>query len=343
MKRTPLEMERDCKKLKKAAQTATTIKELQEITGLSYFMIQTTLSKHPIIFKRIKEQLALNKEQAESKSQQKRALGQKSKIQQKEMNLSPSQQVEPNKSEKSFTRYVIDASICGSQNLRNRLSQICNSDAKIILTSITIKELKDMTYYKKKSAIDAKYILSLAVKTPHTFESVLIDETQDTPDNCIVKYCADNKNRVSLLTSDQEMVLNARMYSVDVHYLEKHNNSSHTSQPANSKIRTLMDATKIDNTLLISNFQTDRKSINVHSNGLVYSDGVQELKIGDDVFIATKKPRYITFAHYKMISLYEENNCELVYSKRFYDYSNLYVPKPEYKSFLETFMKAHNL
>lgn len=65
VRRTPQEVERDCERLKEAAKTATTIKELERVTGLSYFMIQSTLSKHPVIFKQIKELLASNKEKAE--------------------------------------------------------------------------------------------------------------------------------------------------------------------------------------------------------------------------------------------------------------------------------------
>lgn len=64
-KRTQKEIEKDCKRLKEAAKTATTMKELENLTGLSYVMINTTLSKHPIMFKRIKEQLAVNKKRAE--------------------------------------------------------------------------------------------------------------------------------------------------------------------------------------------------------------------------------------------------------------------------------------
>lgn len=44
-----------------------------------------------------------------------------------------------------------------------------------------------------------------------------------------------------------------------------------------------------------------------------------------------------------MVSLYAENNCELIYSKRFYDYSDLDVSKAEYKEFLKDFKVRHDL
>ena len=188
----------------------------------------------------------------------------------------------------------------------------------------------------------------MAAENSNSFENVLIDETLDTPDDCIIKYCADNKDRVTLLTSDKTMALKARMYAVQVQYFKQTKNSSTNTMPrinypTNSKIRTLIPASRIGNQLLISNFHTHNMSICVCSNGLEYTDGIKELKVGDDVFIATKKADYITFAHYRMVSLYAENNCELMYSKRFYDYSNFDVPKAAYKSFLKDFKVRHDL
>lgn len=56
-----------------------------------------------------------------------------------------------------------------------------------------------------------------------------------------------------------------------------------------------------------------------------------------------KKTDYITFAHYKIISLHEENNCKLIYSRRLYDYNNIDVPKAEYKAFIKDFKVRHDL
>lgn len=69
----------DCKRLKEAAKKATSIKDLERETGLSYAMINTTLSKHPTIFKRIKTQLVINQEKAELELQKKREQEKKEK------------------------------------------------------------------------------------------------------------------------------------------------------------------------------------------------------------------------------------------------------------------------
>ena len=349
-KRTQKEIEKDCKRLKEAAKTATTMKELENLTGLSYVMINTTLSKHPTIFKRIKEQLAVNKENAEAEAQKQKELEAKAKAEEKARNIvmdketKQSETVTSNKND-DISGFVIDASITGIEDLRDILSKICSTQDKLILTSVTIKELEKMQNFKNIKGNDARYLLALAAENYNSFETVLIDETLDTPDDCIIKYCADHKESVTLLTSDKTMALKARMFSVQVHYFKqtKAPTNSKTISNTNSKVRTLIPANRIGNKLLISNFQTHTMSIRVCSNNLEYNDGIRELNVGDDVFIATKKTDYITFAHYKMISLYAENNCELIYSKRFYDYNDIDVPNSAYKSFIKDFKLRHDL
>ena len=347
-KRTQKEIEKDSKRIKEAAKTATTMKELENLTGLSYAMINTTLSKHPTIFKRIKEQLAVNKEKWGGRSTKQKELGTKPKAEEKAKKCALVKETKQNcKSNKNddVSGFVIDASITGIENLREALSKICLTQAKLILTSVTIKEFEKMQNFKDIEGNDARHILALAAENPNKFETVLIDETLDTPDDCIVKYCADHKESVTLLTSDKTMALKARMYSVQVHYFKKSTPTvnSKTISHINSKVETLLSANRIGNKLLINNFHTGTRSIRVCSDGLEHNDGIIELKVGDDVFICSKKPDYITFAHYRIISLYAENNCELIYSKRFYDYNDIDVPNSAYKSFIKDFKFRQNL
>lgn len=355
-KRTQKEIEKDCKRIKEAAKVATSLKDIEKTTNLSYSEINTTMQKHPIIFKRIKEQLIINKAQAEIEIIRKKALAKSEekarlKVEREVKKVSKTKIIpqsikdESNITKKLVKNYVIDASITGIKSLRDNISKICASNSKIILTSITIKELEKMQKFNDPQGIDARHILALAAENYTSFETVLIDETFDTPDDCIVHYCAENKNHVTLLTSDKTMALKARMHDVQVHYLKQDLSSANNPivKQFNSKIKTLFPARRIANKLLISGFHTNTLSIRVYSDGIEYTDGVIELKIGDDVFIASKKLDYITFAHYKMISLYSENNCELIYSKRFYDYNNIDVSKATYKAFLKDFKCRHNL
>lgn len=351
-KRTAKEIEKDCKKIREAAKIATSIKDIERATNLSYSEINTTMSKHPTIFKRIKEQIAVNKEQAQiEKKKEKDALNKVNKkaIQKEEKQAKTKVTKKSIKSEQNVSKvvenYVIDASITGTKSLREELNKICATKSKIILTSITIKELEKLQRFRDTEGFDARYILALAAENQENFENVLIDESLETPDDCIIKYCAKNKENVILLTSDKTMALKARMYDVNVNYLKQDNNHI-MNKPrfkSNSKIRTLIPAKKVANKLLISEYCTSTMEICVYSDGVEYTEGVRELNIGDDVFIATKKKGYITFAHYKIISLYAENNCELVYSRRILDSKEIDVQKATYKAFIENFISQHKL
>ena len=351
-KRNQKEIEQDCKRIKEAAKTATSMKELEHATGLSYAMINTTLSKHPIVFKRIKEQLDINlanKEKAKLEAQKQTSLA-NNEVQSSKVSTT-----------NTFSGFVIDASISGVENIKELLLEICNTDKKIILTSITIKELENLQKSITLQGKDARYFLALAAENPKSFVSQLIDETVGIPDDCIIKYCAYNKDKFILLTSDKAMALKARMYGVEVQYLKKTTKQTNsrvetldtnvnlvpTTTPViastNSNVRTLIPAKKIGNKLVLSDFHTNTRSIRIYSDRYVYNNGTRELKIGDNVFIASKKDDCITFAHYKMISVEATNNCELIFSRRIYDYLKPDLPKIIYKNFFKDFLRRHDL
>lgn len=78
-----------------------------------------------------------------------------------------------------------------------------------------------MQQYDDADGKAAKKMLAIAAENPNTFIGVKIDEKLGKTDDCIIKYCSDNKNNVLLYTSDKEMVLNARMAGVQTEYLKK--------------------------------------------------------------------------------------------------------------------------
>lgn len=345
IKRTQKQIERDCKRIQEAARTATSMKEIKEATGLSLTKINTTLSKHPIISKRIKQLLESNKKKTKLELQKQIDYEKNTGIiEEAESRIETTvekQDQEINvveQKEDKFLGFVIDASVLGMQQLTRTLSKICLTDAKIILTSITIKQLKKMQKYNNISGKDAKTILKLATEQPENCKVILIDETLDTPDECIIKYCVDNKERVTLLTSKQTMVLDARMHSVQVQYLKNKTGNTFTGE----KIGTLSLAKRVGNKLLISILQTNTIFIRVYSEGIEYNNGIVELKLRDSVFVSVKKADYITFAHYQVISLYAENNCQLIYSKRIYDYNDINVSNHKYELFIEDFKAKNN-
>lgn len=371
-RRSQYEIERDCTKIREAAKTATSFKELEDLTGLSNAMINTTLSRHPVIFKRIKEQLIVNqeivrktiekekqvreeetKQKTEKETEKSQAIA-KAKIKSninKESETHVSQKTvecaaQSTKDNNTFCGFVIDASITGAKDLRENLTKLCTTQAKIILTSITIKELEKLQKFKNIIGNDARYILNLAIENSNSFKIVLIDESFDTPDECIIEYCKEYKDSITLLTAKETMVLKAKLHNIQVHFFKKEPTSTEASKviaSESSNIRTLLPARRVANKLFLSTFKTNTMSIVVYSKGKKFNDGIAELEVGDDVFLSTKKADYITFAHYKMLNLYSENNCELIFSKRIYDYNDIELPQPEYEDFVEEFKHRFNL
>lgn len=235
-----------------------------------------------------------------------------------------------------LSHYVIDASITGIEGLRDQIQSILESDAIIILTTITITELEKLQCTNDVQGNDANFILSLAAKDAKNFECITIDETLGTPDDCIVKYCADHADEVILLTADRTMALKARAYDVETQYLQHHFNAQ--KEATNNRMYTLYSAKKIAGKLVITLHTHDYRSIWLLSGEDQFKRGTHELKVGDDIYIATRKPDFMTFAHYRILSLESENNSELIFSYRIYEKKDIKeMPLASYKTFLREF------
>lgn len=332
VKRTATQIEKDYKKIKKIVETefVTSIQQISKMTGLSPMEIKTSLSKHPRVEQAIHEKLSENKEIKKSQK----------KDTKKVESLSLDRNEEEENQNKTLN-YVIDASITGISNLFDIISDICKTDSRIILTSITVKELVKMKEYRDRYGLDAGKILACAAEKPETFIGVQIDETLDKPDDCIVKYCIDNKDKVVLYTSDNEMAINARMYGVKTEYLKQDKNLGNVNVFGSHNVS---DIKKIAGKLYITCFSSKTKSILAISNGVEYNEGVCQLNIGDDVYISTKKEDYVTFAHYRITSLYVNKNAILIYHQRIYKKDDINkLPKASYKSFVRDFMNNNQI
>ena len=102
----------------------------------------------------------------------------------------------------------------------------------------------------------------------------------------------------------------------------------------NSKVRTLFLTKRINNKLVIEQQSSEKRCIFVYSNGVMSKNNLVELKVGDDIFVVNRKVGYYIFVHFKMISLYDENNCNYVYSRRIYNIKNLNIENPLYTSII---------
>lgn len=318
--RTQRQIENDVKRLQEAAKTAKNMKDLEKATGLTYSMIKTSLLNHPIITNRIRDLLAANSK--------------KSELEKKKINTNSN--VKNSFTEKSMNtvitntpKFVIDSSIADVEDLELHLKKLFSCKATIIIPTIVVDELKKMLYFRLIDGNNSKCILDLLSKKPKNLRVISIDDA-GCIDDSILKYCVDNNENLTLLTAKEKLAMSAKLHSVHVHYFK--------SKGKVAKIMTLYSAKKIGDNLLISNFN-NHKCIRVYSNGIEYNDSIRELHIDDDVYISVKKDDYFTFAHYRIISLCEKDNCELLFSTRiYYDQKEINVPNSLYKSFIKDFM-----
>lgn len=308
-KRTNLEIKRDFEKISMAAKTAKTLKEIETLTGLSQSMIRTTLKKHQTTL----EELKSNQENTKIKSS----------------------------IDNSFatSRYVIDASVIGAYYFRDYFLRILNDNSKILLTSFTYETLQRIQTYTDVFAEDAKFILETLKCNKDSFEFIPIDEVSNRNIDSIIDYCYSHQENLVLLTANKELAMKACAISLEHHYFRQR-----VSDDKN-RIRTLRCATWYENKLVISNFNSEISSIRVFSNGKEYNDGEKILQVGDDVYIASKKnPDYIAFIHFRIIQINNENNCEIVFSKKIYDRKAIsFLSKSDYRNFLYDFYKRHDL
>lgn len=371
-KRTSKQIEADYMRIKEAAKTAKSWSEIENITGLSRIQISTSLKRHPIINKRIQEQLLNNKNIEDVSS-----------ATHEETVPEIIEEVHENHPDTFETKnnskaYVIDASITETADLRERLKQVCDTNGTIILTSITIKELAKLQKFSDAAGYDARFILNLAIERPDVFKSVLIDENVGIPDDCIVHYCNQNRDKVILWDSDKEMTLKARMYSIEEEYFKKavpaeQKATEEKIQKPSKNFQAVCESTYIppqkvvkkittpvvevpirvspfnatknqNNRLVINNFEEPLKSICVYSRGELYCKGPYTLRVGDSVMVATlEENNVIDFKVYLVISTNAIDEYKLQFHKKFYPDKRIYISEGRYRNFIYAAKKKFNV
>lgn len=341
-KRTSKEVERDYRLIRIAAETTTAIslKDLALDLEITVSQLKTSLERHPRaktrILKKINDNAAAYRqrraEEAREKAEQEaRRRAEKSCEKEKQEARKRAEEVSGTVEEVETNQKsaVLDASIVGFEGLLEYLEQ----KGVLIITSITIRELENLARFHDAHGIAARQLLAMAAENPDKVRTVLIAEECETPDDCIIQFAEDNKNDVVLLTSDKTMALKARMFGIETEYL-KHGENAIRNKSRN----TLLLASKEAGKMVIHSFITPFRSTLVLSDGIEYKIGPYELKVGDDVFVGTNKGDYITFSHYQMTALQEQDNCHLVYATRIYKIDKIEdLPKASYKSFMREF------
>ena len=298
MKRTKKQILEDYDRIKEAAEIATNVEEIAVLTELSKIMINNTLSKYPKDKEKIKNQLKENRKR-EKENQKVEKVDNKKQEDKRECN------------KEMIEGYVIDASISGVTTIRDDLEKICKTNSKIILTSVTIYELEKMQSFFDIVGNKARYILGIAAEREKTFKPVLIKENHEKADDNIIEYCAENKEHITLLTSDKTMTLKARMYGVKVHYM-KHQIQKNKEEKMEIKVE------KKGKKLYLVKSKNTNNVVKIISNGVEVMEEMPELKIGDEIIMAVQKTNHVSITHNKIVSLDADNRFELIFSKEIY-------------------------
>lgn len=109
----------------------------------------------------------------------------------------------------------------------------------------------------------------------------------------------------------------------------------------NNKSITFEGLERIGNELIIDLDRHNNKfrMVRLISEGQEYDEGIVKLKVGDEILLASnKKEGYVSFAHYKITSLWDKNHCDLIFARRVYDLNRLDF-NHIYKSFLRDFKR----
>lgn len=317
-KRTDYQVKKDLNQIKQAVvgNGAKSIKEISQITGISYYLINKTLSIHPRVGTWIKEQMLANAKKVVENLEQNDLRKEK---------------------EVSVKKYVIDTSIIGDAQFQEKIDTILkDSEAILILTSLMLEEFDKFQNQEKFliKAIDAIKLLNFALRNPKKVQVIPIVQSFEIPDETLLQFCKQDPN-IILLTSNKKMALKAKMSGINVEY------SNYQERIENHQFRTLFDARYSSKGLKIDLTPTNIRSYAIFSNGIKYETGIKKLKIGDEVFIAKMHKDYITFSHFKVISLESSNNVLLINAFRIYHKEKekrLAKIKPSsYKSFIKDF------
>ena len=239
---------------------------------------------------------------------------------------------------------VIDTTPLTSLKALAKATNLSKSEVKDSLASHPKVKEKVLAQLKKNKDEQRALKKNQNNKERNTCRHESMQNLED-PNIQIMKYLFENRDKFVLLSNDNNLISEARKHGIQTKYL-KNAEKPDTNLPTEQtyKQTTLLAAKRIEGGLIISTFDTDYRSISVFSQGIEHTNGVYELNIGDEVFVAKNHNDYVSFAHYKVSSLYSKNNCILIYSKRLYNMNEIVnLPRANYKSFMKDFKHRLNL
>ena len=182
------------KKLNEIAEQSSSFKELAEKSGLGKKELQEQLNKFPPLYNMLKNKFKDCVSYFEENT-----------IDFPEGNL-----------------IVLDTSVIQARNLFEAIDVTIQAGFKIVLTSITIKELdlkknelkRSSDERKRNAGLNAQKLLAKAVADEANIIPVEIPEVSLNPDDDIINAIKVNKENITLWSGDNAMLLKARMHKI---------------------------------------------------------------------------------------------------------------------------------
>lgn len=338
-----------------ASESALTLRDISYQTGLSVSEVSSLIKADPSIHKKVLDRLSASREKLSNNI--------------KEMSNNTNNQLNSKK-------YVLDT--CFICNNLSSLEEMVNNGYQFVITNVVLNELYysknlcnyialhpesfdvvliDDTRYDyvdnmlvKFCASDIKNLalatsdIQLTLKARMFGIEVWYSPAPNSNDSITVKH--KKKNKKNKCKENKNNAVKSNSVSSDSIDSSKIKPSAIICNEAgfNEFPSSLSFVDYKDGHLEISKFKNSVSTKIVISNGSTYTEGTINLNLGDEIYTAEywhrKEKDFITFRHYKIISISKTNYAQLIYSKKLdSDDSNV---KDYYKSFINSFKETHN-
>ncbi len=291
------------------------LKELEENTGFSYYIIKKILSNYLMFEEEVKSNLIKNKAQHTQKV------------------------------------IMIDTSICQIENFFNILEEYIQKGYIIGITDILLDELDMLQKNQHKGACKMLHIILNNITFFKLFEEKSLEE-QNSPDERIMK--SSQREGTELLTSDKMFCIKAILKGINARYIGQ-NEKDMPNLIFNVKKENIEKIRKnklayIPNVHLKNNFLVYSKGLGKKQYNKIFTKDFQEkqgneiaLEVGDHVFRATDKEDFITVMHYEICDN-TSNYCSYI-RFRYNSYkcdTIINVQDERYKNFIKEARKFFN-
>ena len=218
---------------------------------------------------------------------------------------------------------VFDASVCGSEKFELLLCNLIFEGMKIILTDLTLREIKKLTKLENESGSNARYLLSFAARNSSDFILIPINQEHSNPDDNLLVFCQEHKESITLYSTDNEMCLQARIRGINVQSLK----------PYYQIVRTDLVKHEDYDYVLRKPFRYERIQIldnmwHIKSSTLVNK--------GDIILHARIDWECVHFWAYQVVRLGKYIEFYKLYSGRFFDQVQLNFVDEQYRSFISS-------